>query len=124
MLEGGWPAVMAANRALARTAREILLAALGGTPVAPDAMLGAMAAVELPASFGPAPESPVAEDPLQAVLRERAGIEVPLIAWPREAGPGERPRRFVRISAHLHNHASDYVALADALRGLRVPFEA
>ena len=124
MLKGGWPSVMAANRALARTAREILLAALGGTPVAPDAMLGAMAAVELPASFGPAPDSPVAEDPLQAVLRERARIEVPLIAWPREAGPGERPRRFVRISAHLHNQASDYVALADALRGLRVPFEA
>jgi len=124
MLEGGWSAVMATNRALARTAREIVLDALGGTPIAPDSMLGAMAAVELPAAFGPAPDSPVAEDPLQAALREHAGIEVPLVAWPREGGPGERRRRFVRISAHLHNHVSDYFALADALRELRLPFEA
>jgi isopenicillin-N epimerase len=123
MLEGGWPAVMAANRMVARTARKILLDALGGTPIAPDEMLGAMAAVELPSSFGPAPDSPVAEDPLQAALRERAGIEVPLVAWPREGGPDERRRRLVRISAHLHNHVSDYVVLADALRGLRVPRE-
>jgi isopenicillin-N epimerase len=121
MLVGGWAAVMAANRTLARTARLILLDALGGTPIAPDAMLGAMAAVELPAEFGPSPDSPVAEDPLQTALRERAGIEVPLVAWPREGAPAERRHRLVRLSAHLHNHLPDYAALADALRGLRVP---
>lgn len=124
MLEGGWPAVMAANRRLARTAREILLGALGGVPIAPDAMLGAMAAVELPGAFGPPPDSPVAEDPIQAALRERFGIEVPLVAWPRVGGPGDRSHRLVRVSAHLHNHVPDYVALADALRRLRAPFEA
>jgi isopenicillin-N epimerase len=118
MLEGGWPAVMARNRALALGAREILLGALGGTAIAPASMLGAMAAVELPAAFGPPPVSPVDEDPLQAALRERAGIEVPLVAWPRDPGPGERRWRLVRISAHLHNELPDYVALADALRGL------
>ncbi|HEY5495945.1 MAG TPA: aminotransferase class V-fold PLP-dependent enzyme [Candidatus Limnocylindrales bacterium] len=118
MLEGGWPAVMARNSALALGAREILLGALGGTAIAPSSMLGAMAAVELPAAFGPPPVSPVDEDPLQAALRERAGIEVPLVAWPRDPGPGERRWRLVRISAHLHNELPDYVALADALRGL------
>ena len=38
--------------------------------------------------------------------------------WPRDPGPGERRWRLVRISAHLHNDLPDYVALADALRGL------
>ena len=122
MLEGGWPAVMARNGVLALGAREILLGALGGTPLAPAAMLGAMAAVALPTAFGPPPESPVEEDPLQVALRERAGIEVPLLTWPRDPGPGERRWRLLRISAHLHNELPDYVALADALRGLRPPF--
>ena len=40
------------------------------------AQLGARAAVELPGAFGPPPDSPVAEDPIQAALRERFGIEV------------------------------------------------
>ena len=119
MLEGGWPAVMARNCALARAAPDVLLGALGGTPIAPDAMLGAMAAVELPVEFGPPLDSPVAEDPLQAALRERAGIEVPIVAWPRDSEQDERRRRLVRVSAHLHNHLPDYVALADALSGLR-----
>ena len=122
MLEGGWPAVMARNGALALGAREVLLAALGGAPLAPAEMLGAMAAVELPAAFGPPPVSPVDEDPLQVALREHAGIEVPLLTWPRDPGPGERRWRLVRISAHLHNELPDYVALADALRGLRSSF--
>ena len=122
MLEGGWPVVMARNRALALGAREILVGALGGTPLAPAAMLGAMAAVELPtASFGPPPVSPVDRDPIQAALLERAGIEVPLVGWPRDPAPGERRWRLVRVSCHLHNELPDYVALADALRGLRAP---
>jgi isopenicillin-N epimerase len=113
---------MARNRALARDAREILLGAVGGSPLAPPSMIGAMAAVELTAGFGPPPDSASAMDPLQVVLRERAGIEVPLIAWPHEAGPRGTRRRLVRVSAHLHNHRPDYVALAEALRGLRGPF--
>ena len=115
MLPGGWPAVMAANRALALEARAILLDAIEGAPIAPAAMLGAMAAVELPAAYGPAPDSPVAEDPVQAALRDSA-IEVPLVAWPRDPAPSEARHRLVRVSAHLHNHVADYVALADALR--------
>jgi isopenicillin-N epimerase len=123
MLDGGWPAVMARNVALARTARSILVDALGGTPIAPEAMLGAMASVELPAAFGPPPDSPVVEDPLQAMLRERAGIEVPLMSWPRDGTRRTARKRLVRVSAHLHNHLPDYAALVDALRGLRVRFE-
>jgi isopenicillin-N epimerase len=124
MVDGGWPAVMAKNHALALGAREVLLGALGGTALAPAATLGAMAAVELPAAFGPPPVSPVDEDPLQVALRERAGIEVPLVAWPRDPGPGDRRWRLVRVSCHLHNELPDYVALADALRALRAPLGA
>lgn len=124
MLDGGWPAVMARNTALARTAREILVRAIGGTPIAPEAMLGAMAAVELPPGFGPPPGSAVAEDPLQAWLRDVAGIEVPLVAWPRDPARRERRHRLVRVSAHLHNDVGDYVALANALREARVRFGA
>ena len=121
MVDGGWPAVMARNRALAIGARDVLLGALGGSALAPAEMLGAMAAVELPAADGPAQVSPVDEDPLQVSLRERAGIEVPLVAWPRDPRPGDRRWRLVRVSCHLHNDLPDYVALADALRSLRAP---
>jgi len=121
MVDGGWPAVMARNRALAIGARDVLLGALGGSALAPAEMLGAMAAVELPAADGPAQVSPVDEDPLQVSLRERAGIEVPLVAWPRDPRPGDRRWRLVRVSCHLHNDLPDYVALADALRRLRAP---
>ena len=45
---GGWPAVMAANRALALEARDRLVTALGGPLPAPDALIGSMAAVPIP----------------------------------------------------------------------------
>jgi hypothetical protein len=100
------------------------LSAIGGTPIADKAMLGAMAAVELPPGFGPPRGSAVAEDPLEGWLRDVAGIEVPLVAWPRDPGRRDRRHRLVRGSAHLHNDVGDYVALADALRDARVRFEA
>ena len=45
---GGWPAVMAANHALALAGRDLVAAALGVEAPAPDAMLGSMAALPLP----------------------------------------------------------------------------
>ena len=44
---GGWPAIMAANHALALAGRDRLAAALGIDPPAPDSMLGSMAALPL-----------------------------------------------------------------------------
>ena len=43
--DDGWPGYMAANRSLARRARDLLCAALGVPPPAPDSMVGAMASV-------------------------------------------------------------------------------
>jgi isopenicillin-N epimerase len=109
----GWPGVMAANAALAQQARWTLGEQIGGDPLAPQSMLGAMAAVALsqPARLPSTQDA----DPLQALLWERFGIEVPVYTWPREGGPDAPRVRVVRVSAHLHNALDQYRALATAL---------
>jgi len=108
LLPGGWPAVMARNRALALEARRLLCAAAGTAPACPDEMIGSIASVRLP-------ESPLKNpawrqaDPLQPRLFEAWGIEVPIMRWP---GP---PSRLIRVSAQLYNHPAQYARLADAL---------
>lgn len=109
----GWPAVMAANRALALEGRDRLAAALGVEPLAPDAMSGSMAALPLP---GPTDEA--AARALQRALSESDGIQVPITPWPVRAArsPGAEPSmRLVRISAQRYNELADYERLADAL---------
>ncbi len=121
LLPGGWPEVRAANRRLARTGRDAICRALGVVPPAPDEMLGSMAAVLLPGDPSPSTAlSPLDDDPLQVVLRERFGIEVPVLPWPQAWSSGEQvPRRLIRISAHLYNSMGQYDALAAALAELR-----
>ena len=109
---GGWPALMAANHALALEARDVLAAALGIDPSVPDALLGAMAALPL----GGVPDAAGAE----LVGRQLAledGIQVPIGAWPAPAAqPDEGGRRIlIRISAQRYNEPADYERLADAL---------
>ena len=48
VLPGGWPQVMAANRALALQARELLLQSLGLEAPCPEEMIGSMASPPLP----------------------------------------------------------------------------
>jgi len=48
LVDGGWPALMARNRALALDARHLLCAAAGTAPPCPDEMVGSLAAVRLP----------------------------------------------------------------------------
>jgi isopenicillin-N epimerase len=103
---GGWPALMAGNRALALSARRILIEALGIPAPCPETMVGALAAVPLP--DGPRPPPP-ARDPLQVALFERFAIEVPVIAWPAS------PRRLVRVSCQIYNTRGQYERLAAAL---------
>ena len=108
LLPGGWPAVMARNRALALEARRRVCAAAGTPAPCPDAMLGSLASVVLP-------DGPTAEigwrrpDPLQRRLFEAWGIEVPVMSWPAP------PRRLVRVSAQLYNTGEDSARLAGAL---------
>lgn len=103
LLPGGWPELMARNRALALRGREVLGAAFETAPLAPEALLGAMASVALPpcaAAFDP-------ED-----LRERcrrSGIETWLMRSPDGACTA------VRISAQVYNHEGQYARLAQRL---------
>ena len=103
LVSGGWPALMARNRALALAARELLCAAAGTPPPCPDGMIGSLASMILP-------DSPTMEtgwrmrDPIQGRLFDDWGIEVPIMRWPAP------PKRLLRISAQLYNSPGQYVA--------------
>ncbi len=108
LLPGGWPELMARNRALAIEARDLVCEAAGTPPPCPDQMLGSLASVVLP--DGPPGEIAWRRpDPLQARLFDEWGIEVPVMSWPRA------PRRLVRISAQLYNSREQFARLAAAL---------
>lgn len=112
MLPGGWPALMADNRAKALAARRMLCERLGVAPHCPEEMVGAMATVGLPDGYPVEPPPPLYLDPLQDRLFHDWNIEVPVTAWPKA------PRRHVRISAQLYNSHAEYQTLAEALEAL------
>ncbi|MGZ3640700.1 MAG: aminotransferase class V-fold PLP-dependent enzyme [Candidatus Limnocylindrales bacterium] len=121
---GGWREHMAANHALAAEGRATLLDALEQAAPAPVAMLGSMAVLPLPAPRSPRPEaltaSPLDDDPLQAELRERYGIEVPILTWPQPwraelSAPPAPSGRLLRLSAQAYNHPTEYRYAASAL---------
>jgi isopenicillin-N epimerase len=110
LLPGGWPEIMARNRALALAARKLLCAALRIDEPCPEEFIGSLAAVPLPDARPEAlPQLPLNEYPLQDELRLKHGIEVPIISWPAP------PRRVLRISAQLYNSLPQYEQLAGAL---------
>jgi isopenicillin-N epimerase len=109
LVPGGWPALMARNRALALAARRLLCDAVGTAPACPDAMIGSIASVVLPDNRTVETGWRV-RDPLQGRLFEAWGIEVPIMRWPAP------PRRLVRVSAQLYNRLPQYARLAEALR--------
>ncbi|WP_375767260.1 aminotransferase class V-fold PLP-dependent enzyme [Archangium gephyra] len=111
MLPGGWPEVMASNRAKALAARGLLCQRLRVAPRCPEDMVGAMATVPLPDGF-PSEPSVLGLDPLQDRLLFEHRIEVPITPWPRP------PHRHVRLSAQLYNSHAEYQRLAEALEAL------
>jgi isopenicillin-N epimerase len=111
LLPGGWPALMAHNRATALAARDRLAGALGVEPPAADAMIGSLAALPVPPGFGPAVRDGEA-DPLQTTLLARFGLELLVFTWPALG------IRILRVSAQLYNTADDYERLAEALGAL------
>ena len=119
--EDGWSGLMAANAAKARSARDVLCAALDVTAPSPDSMVGSMASVPLP---GVAPTRAAAQR-LQAQLFDEDRIEVPIVSFPTPAaieGGGPPAQLLVRVSAQAYNRPAEYQALADSLaRRLRTP---
>jgi isopenicillin-N epimerase len=110
LLPGGWNEVRARNGGLARRARTLVSEALGVAPPCPESMLGSLATVELPDHPRWPLPGPRDLDPLQDALFARHRIEVPIYGWPTA------PRRWIRVSPHLHNSEAQYVLLAEALR--------
>ena len=110
LLPGGWPEIMARNRALALAGRKILGAALPAGESCPAEFIGSLAAIPLPdAPVNALPQLPFNEYPLQDALRLQHRIEVPIISWPAP------PKRWLRISAQLYNSLPQYELLAQAL---------
>ena len=92
------------NHALAGVAARGLRDAVGAEIMAPDAMIGTMTTVRLPARFGAATEDATS---LRDTLLARDGIEVQVHAW--------RDRIWVRVSAQVYVDESDIDRLARAL---------
>lgn len=109
VVPGGLAEVRERNRALALEARAILLDATGSTPIAPESMIGSLAAVRIADREDAGQHGAFDTDPLQDRLLFEHGIEVPIVPFPNA------PHRLVRISAQLYNDRSQYAALAAQL---------
>jgi isopenicillin-N epimerase len=111
LLPGGWPDVMARNRALALAARAVLLESFALDPPCPEGMVGSMAAVPLPPSSPGSPAARMDCAGLHDWFRDR-GIETWL---------SPTPLPLLRISAQLYNTLEEFQRLAsllaEALRG-------
>jgi isopenicillin-N epimerase len=116
--EDGWTGLMAANKAMARDARDRLCSAIGIAAPAPDAMVAAMASVPLP---GIAPTEAATRE-LQGALLVEDGIEVPVLPFPvRAAIPdgGTAAHAVLRLSAQRYNRPDEFAWLAERV-GARV----
>ncbi|MBD3348526.1 MAG: aminotransferase class V-fold PLP-dependent enzyme [Candidatus Eisenbacteria bacterium] len=110
---GGWPELMRRNRALALEARELLCGRLGVPPACPGGMIGTLASIPLAAGEYDFTTTALAFDPMDEILREEYGIEVPVMACPD--GPGG----ILRIAAQAYNSIEQYQYLADAVLEIR-----
>jgi isopenicillin-N epimerase len=107
LFPGGWPEVMARNRALALAARSVLSVRLAAPLPAPPELIGSMATVPLPDSRFPLHPT-LQTDRLQDELLERHRIETVVVPWPAH------PRRWMRVSAQLYNRIEQFELLAEA----------
>jgi isopenicillin-N epimerase len=121
LIDGGWPAVMARDHALAIVAGRALAGVLEAD-MSPEAMIGSMVALALPAEgpLGGPPaadqSSPLESDPLQTAIYDGFKVEVPIGPWPVPAAESpDPPRRVIRVSAALHNDRDDIDRLIEAL---------
>lgn len=110
LLPGGWPELMRRNRATALRARAFLCESLGVEAPCPDDMVGTLASIPLARGDYTFRTTALDFDPMEGILRDRYGIEVPVLACP--SGPAS----ILRISAQIYNTMEQYERLAAALR--------
>jgi isopenicillin-N epimerase len=115
LLPCGWEALRSRNHHLALEGRDIVCAALGIEPPAPDLMLGSMASIALPGEWGDGSVQGVDlyGDPVHDAL-DAQGLQVMITPWPQRPDGGPW-RRLVRISAAAYNDSAQYRRLAAAL---------
>jgi isopenicillin-N epimerase len=106
LLPGGWPAVMAANRALALQARAVLMTSLQIDAPCPESMIGSIASLPLPPASPGAPAASLDSQGLHDWFRQR-GIET----WLHP-----HPMAVLRLSAQLYNSIDQYRQLAQLLQ--------
>jgi isopenicillin-N epimerase len=123
MLPGGWPSLIAVNRQLIISARDMLADALHTSVQAPNSMTGSMASLRLPGGPWPRAEALRRMTMIDSAMRGRR-FEVPLIAWPSpwliDSGDLPEDTKFdllVRISAQAYNYYGQYERLASILAG-------
>ncbi len=100
----GWDRVTVHNHALAALGRATVAGALGTGRLVDDDRFGSMSLVALPAGWVRDGENALE---LQATLRDRHRVEVPVIWWDGRA--------FLRLSAQVYNAPDDYARLAAVL---------
>ncbi|MSR74235.1 MAG: aminotransferase class V-fold PLP-dependent enzyme [Planctomycetes bacterium] len=110
LVPGGIDGLMAANRQKAIAARKLLNEGLGVEPVAPESLLGSLAAVRVPDSDQGCVPGAFDVEPLGERLFTEHKIEVPVVVFPNA------PQRLVRISAQAYNTMNDYERLSRALK--------
>ena len=115
LVEGGWPAIMNANRALTLRARDLLCREIGMTPAAPDSMIGSICTMILPPHKPELHERLMKRpskqhDALWDNLNRNHGIQVPV--W----GLAGKPERFLRIACQVFNDLGQYEYLSKCLR--------
>ncbi|MCA8963964.1 MAG: aminotransferase class V-fold PLP-dependent enzyme, partial [Planctomycetes bacterium] len=108
LMPRGFEALRAHNHDLTRYGRDRLCARLGVAAPAPDAMLGSLAAVPLPADPRPTAGA-LGLDPLQVELFAQHHIEVPVMRWPQPA------LRLLRIAPQAYNSRDQLDHLVAAL---------
>jgi isopenicillin-N epimerase len=100
------------THALAKSARDRMVAELDAQPLTPDdpAWYGSMATLRLPwlKERSTHPGNP---NPVQQRLAEHEGLEIPIVEWAGHA--------HIRVSCHLYNTQNDLDRLIEALHEIR-----
>jgi isopenicillin-N epimerase len=118
LVEGGWPALRARNRALVLEARNLVATAIGAELPAPEAMIGSMASLSL--GWAPAPGSDADVDLYGDAVHGpllTAGFQTMIAPWPQRP-QGHRWQRLLRLSAAAYNDRAQYERLATVLPGI------
>jgi len=118
LLEGGWPALRARNRALVLDARDLVSAGLSQEAAAPDDMVGCMASLPLPWERTPGVVQGVDlyGDAVHGALLE-VGFQTMITPWPQRPEAGAW-RRLIRLSAAAYNDRAQFERLAAVLPGV------